>query len=336
MCELLVEVTRGPLVENVHYGSIAVVDTSGKVIAYAGDPHFVSYMRSSAKPLQASAALEAGTIDRYGISERELAVMCASHIGDTYHVEAVSAILEKIGLTEDAFTLGPVLSMSGKLRDERLAAGVAPRRIYNNCSGKHSCMLALCQDKGWDIRDYQRLDHPVQQLIRATVAAYCEMQPDEIIVGVDGCGVPVFAMPLDHMALSYCNLTNPEQKLPPQRAAAARRITRAMGANPEMIAGFGMFCTSLISATHGRIIGKLGADAVYCCAPVDGGLGIALKITSGNAAMLAPVMVRALKQLDLLSRAEQDELAHFAAFDNYNCQKDKVGETRAVFDLHSC
>lgn len=334
MCELLVEVTRGPLVENVHYGSLAVVDGTGKVVAYAGDPHYLSYMRSAAKPLQASAALESGAIDRFGISEAELAVMCGSHIGDSYHVEAVSGILRKIGLTEDAFTLGPDLSMSHRLREQRLAEGVAASCVFNNCSGKHACMLALCRDKGWDIRDYQRPDHPVQQLIRATVAAYSEMPADDIVIGVDGCGVPVFAMPLDHMARAYYNLANPAEKLPPTRAAAARRITAAMTRHPEMVAGHGMFCTALMTATKGRIVGKLGADAVYCCAPVDGELGIALKITSGNTAMLAPVMVRALTQLDLLSREEQAELTRFASFDNFNCQKDKVGATHAVFDLH--
>jgi L-asparaginase II len=164
------------------------------------------------------------------------------------------------------------------------------------------------------------------------VAAYAGLSPEQIIIGVDGCGVPVFAMPLQSMALAYCRLTN-TRTLPPPRASAARRITAAIGHYPRMIAGEGQFCSELVAATQGRIIGKLGADGVYCAAPLDGSLGIALKIEDGNSAMLPIVMMSVLTQLDLLTATETERLINFSRHDNINCKREKVGETRAVFRL---
>jgi len=333
MSEILVEVTRGELAENLLRGSIAALGTGGKLLAFAGDPDQVAYMRSAAKPLQASAAVETGAAACFGFSTEELAVMCGSHIGDDYHVRAVEGILGKIGLTEEAFTLGPDLSLSKSLRERRIAEQTQPRKIFNNCSGKHSCMLALCRFFGYDAAAYQQPDHPVQRLILSTVAGYAGLPEQEIVIGVDGCGVPVFAMPLRSMARAYLNLCNPAQ-LAPERAVAARLITAAMGAHPEMVAGYGHFCTELMQATRGRVIGKLGADGVYCCAPIEGGIALALKMEDGNAQALAPVMVSALTQLDLLTATEQRALASFAVIDNYNCQHDKVGHWRPVFTLH--
>ena len=332
MSEILVQVSRGPLVENIIRGHIAVVDGQGEILASVGDVDYISYMRSAAKPLQASAVLEAGAIDAFDINDEQLAVMCGSHIGDDEHVRAVQGTLDKLGLDENAFTLGPSLSMSNALRERQLAAGIEPRKIFNNCSGKHSAMLALCRHSGWDISAYQRPKHPVQQLILKTIAAYTDYPADKIIIGVDGCGVPVFALPLRNMALSYCCLMNPEL-LPQERAAAARRITAAIAAHPTMTAGKSQFCSKLAAATKGRIIGKLGADGVYCLAPAERNLGVALKIEDGNTAMLAPVVMRVLEQLELLTTAETDALSRFRSFANINCRQEQVGETRAVFEL---
>ncbi len=332
MSEILMEVTRGPLAENLLRGHLAVLGENGRLQAFCGDPDYVSYLRSAAKPLQASAAVEAGVIAHYGISQEELAVMCGSHLGEDVHVRAVTSILHKIGLTEADLTLGPELSLSKDLREQRLADHLPPRKIYNNCSGKHSCMLALCQYYGYDYGAYQRLEHPVQQLILQTLAAYADYPAERIIIGVDGCGVPVFALPLRQMALAYYRLCNPEN-LPPARAGAARLITAAMARHPEMVAGTGRFCTELMRATQGRIIGKLGADGVYCCAPQGGKTAIALKMEDGSGQALAPVMVSALTQLGLLTAGEQQALKAFAAIDNYNCQGERVGQWRPVFTL---
>ena len=333
MQDILVEVTRGPLTENLLRGSLVVVDAHDEVAASLGEPDYLTYMRSSAKPLQASAAVEAGVIDHYQISQESLAVMCGSHAGEDCHVAAVQAVLDKLGLTEEAFTLGSALSLSGRLEKQRIADHVPPRKIYNNCSGKHCCMLAMCAYFGWDNSAYQLPDHPVQQLIRRTVAEYAHLSPEELIIGVDGCGVPVFGMPLRNMALSYRDLTNPEAHLEGKRAAAASRITDAMAAYPEMIGGSGIFCTELISTTKGRLIGKVGADGVYCCGVRGQELGLAVKIESGTGAALPVVMMRLLEELELLTKAEREQLSRFAIRKNFNCQKDEVGSWRPAFRL---
>ena len=332
MSEILVEVRRGPLAENLLRGNAAIVGAGGQLQYRVGDPDYFTYMRSTAKPLQASAAVECGAIDHFKLTEEELAIMCGSHSGDQYHVEVLEAILAKIGLSEADYTLGADLSFAEDLRRQRLAAHIEPRKIFNNCSGKHACMLAICRYMGWDYHDYQRADHPVQQLIRKTVAKYAELPADKLTIGVDGCGVPVFAMPLSRMALAYHNLANPTF-LPVGRAMAASRITEAMTRYPQMVAGYGRFCTELMLATHGRIIGKLGADGVYCAAVLGEDLALALKMEDGNMAAMPLAVMRILQQLQLLSAAEQESLARFSAYDNYNCQGDKVGETRAVFEL---
>ena len=333
MSEALVAISRGPLVENIIRGDIVVVGADGKVSASVGDPHKVTFMRSAAKPLQTSAGIECGAIDAFSIPEEGIAVMCGSHIGDDTHVRVIEDILQRLGLSEDDFTLGPALSMSHRLEQERLLQGVPPRKIYNNCSGKHSCMLAMCRYLALNYSAYQVISHPVQQLILNTVAEYAEMRPKEIILGVDGCGVPVFAMPLVQMAVAYLNLCNPKVRLQGTRSLAAQRIITAMGHYPEMVAGKGQFCTELIQTTKGRIIGKLGADGIYCCAPVDGNCAISLKIEDGNMQALSIVMMSVLRQLDLLTEEEWHALEKFASRDNYNCQQDKVGKWYADFSL---
>ena len=332
MSEIVIEVRRGPLAENLLRGNAAVVGAEGKLLYRIGDPDYFTYMRSTAKPLQASAAVECGAIDHFKITEAELAVMCGSHIGDQYHIDALESILAKLGLSESDYTLGEDLSFSEELRRQRLVANVPPRKIYNNCSGKHACMLAICRYMDWEYGAYQLPEHPVQLLIRKTVAKYAELAEDKLTIGVDGCGVPVFAMPLSRMALAYHNLANPVN-LPVGRALAATRITAAMAAYPQMVAGYGCFCTELMQVTKGRIIGKLGSDGVYCAAVVDGDIAIALKMEDGNMTAMPIVMMRILNDLDLLSNSEKEQFAKFSAYDNYNCQGDKVGEIRAVFEL---
>ncbi|MCR4962757.1 MAG: asparaginase [Firmicutes bacterium] len=329
--EKLVEITRGVLSEKTIRGSIVVLDEQGEIERDLGDVHFLTYMRSAAKPLQATPAVESGAVDAFGIDGRELAVMCGSHIGEEEHVAAVLSILRKLGLKEEDLTLGADLSLSRALREQRLAEGIASRKAFNNCSGKHACMLALCRFYGWPTAAYQAPQHPVQQLILSVVAEYAQLPKEDIIVGVDGCGVPVFGMPLSHMAKAYYRLAHP-QTLPERRGQAAARITRAMGAYPTMVAGRGRFCSELMRVTQGRIIGKLGADGIYCSAVLNGP-ALALKVEDGNMEVLPLIMVTALRQLGWLKAEEAAALAHFAAMDNINCQNEKVGEAKAVFSL---
>jgi len=193
-------------------------------------------------------------------------------------------------------------------------------------------MLALCRHMGVGIADYQAKEHPVQVRLLHAVADFCGLFSADIMLGVDGCGVPVYGMPLYHMAMGYYNLCNNEQ-LAGVRGQAALAVLDAMAENPAMIAGDGHFCTELIRATKGRIIGKLGADGVYCTAEREGGWAMAIKIEDGNMAVIPAVVIRAFRQMNILSEEEHQSLRHFAVRDILNCRGEKVGETKAAFHM---
>ncbi|MDO4580996.1 MAG: asparaginase [Bacillota bacterium] len=332
MSQLLAKITRGDIAELLLRGFIVVAQGQGEISHSVGNAQYLTYMRSAAKPLQTSAALEAGVLDKFDFSDQELAIMCGSHSGEDCHVRVLDSIFNKIGCIEDDLTLGEDLSIDHKLRERRLVEHIAPRRFFNNCSGKHSCMLALCRYFDWDIAAYQLPEHPVQQLILDTVSGYTGVDKRQIHVGVDGCGVPVFGLPLYNMALAYLRLGNSDL-LSGARADAARRICAALAAYPLMIAGHGQFCSELIAVTGGRIIAKLGADGVMCLTVRDGHLAAAIKIEDGYMPALAPVTMSLLQQLDLLGSSERAALSAFARMDNINCQKQVVGQLSAAFSL---
>lgn len=331
MSEVLLHIDRGSLTENIIRGDIAVVGQHGHLIAGCGDNQKLAYMRSAAKPIQALVGVKAGVLEAYDINQGELAIFCASHNGQPFHVAAVRSVLTKIGLSEQNLLCGAAYSLNPHIRAKMIEEGLAKSPLFNNCSGKHVLMLAACQKMGWGIEDYYLPEHPLQQAILAKVAFYADLDQEQITIGVDGCGVPVFAMPLINMAKSYATLIN-QQILPPAEAAAAKKIIDAMAAYPHMIAGSGEFCTVLMQVTKGRIIGKKGSDGVYCSACV-GGPAIAVKIEDGNMRALAPVMMNIYKQLQLLTKEEEQALSSFVSWDNINCRGQVVGSTKTVFSL---
>lgn len=334
MSEILIHVTRGNVVENIHRGDIAIVDSEGSLIAWKGDPQKYTYMRSCAKPLQASAVLESGAASRFGLQGKEIAIMCASHYAESFHTEAVQSILSKIGLQEESLTLGETYSMSEAVKDHMLRSSQAKRKLYNNCSGKHAGMLALAAHKDYDISDYIQKSHPVQQTMLETVAEYCDYDADKIEIGIDGCGVPVFALPIYNMALSYAKLAD-RNKLQAERKQAAEVLVKAMTNYPEMISGTGGFCSELMKHTKGRILAKLGADAVYCVSILDRNIGIAVKIEDGNVKVLSSVVMEVLMQLNALTQEEIALLEGFHVKENINSAKCTVGEIHPVFQLDS-
>ena len=332
MPEILVRSSRNMIIENMYRGSVVMIGAGGRIKAYCGDSHQMTYLRSAAKPLMTTALLESGAAQAFGLSEAELAVTCGSHIGAPEHVEAVLGILNKLGLKEDDLALGADLSLNVKLREQRLADHVEPRKAFHNCSGKHAGMLALCLHMGWDTAEYQAKEHPVQQMLLSTVADLCGLAPGDIMLGVDGCGVPVHGMPLYHMALGYYNLCNSNQ-LADARGKAAKDVLAAMSEHPSMVSGDGQFCTELMRSTEGRVIGKLGADGIYCTAEREGGWAMAIKIEDGNVAAIPAVVIRAFRQMNILAEGEHQSLRHFAVREILNCHGEKVGETKAAFHM---
>lgn len=324
-----VQVWRGTTIESVHRISVAVVDVNGRLRASAGDPGFIAFARSALKPIQAAAVVEDGAADRFAFSERELALCCASHSGEERHVELACSMLRKIGVDEESLACGAHEPLHAPSAAVLRAAGRAPRRVHNNCSGKHAGMLALAVANGWSVSGYERHDHPVQARVLSAVAGWTELPADDIPTAVDGCGVVTYALPLHRLARAFAVF-----------AAGARagdatpsRVVRAMVRRPEYVAGTGRLCTELMRAAGGRIIAKVGAEGVYCVGIPGAELGVALKVEDGAGRAAEPALVGVLRALGLLSDDEMAELARFAEPDIDNTRGESVGRIRSVIEL---
>lgn len=306
---VLVEVMRGALVESRHAGAIAVADAGGQLLLALGDVERPIYPRSAIKAMQALPLIESGAADALALSEDELAVACASHSGDRVHLEAVQSLLAKAGLDESYLACGAHWPISEDATRELLQAGQRPRAIHNNCSGKHAGMLATAMHLGLDPRGYERPDHPVQVMIAGIISETCGTALDRSRMGIDGCSVPTFALPLAALARGFARLGTGEG-LPPERASAARRLFHACFAEPVHVAGEGRFDTMVLRAMAPACFTKGGAEGVHCASLPALGLGIALKIDDGAkrgtelamseliAALLPDARQRLIGQLD--------------------------------------
>ena len=325
---VFVTLTRGGIPESMHAVHVAVVDGDGRLLAGAGDPGRVAFLRSSAKPLQALPLVESGAADAFGLEPAELAVACGSHEGAAIHQRTVQGLLRKAGLSEDDLRCGLHPPGDAEAAAALARAGEPPRRIHNNCSGKHAGMLATCVHRGWPL-DYLRVDHPLQRWIQEIVAGACG---EAATLGVDGCGVPTFGVSLRGMALSFARFGS-GRGLPAARAGAARRLAMAMAAHPVLVSGEGSFNTLLL-ARHGvRWVTKGGAEGVWCLGLRDGGgagLGIALKVQDGSHRPSAAVLLQAMAALGVPG-ATDPALAPWAYPVVRNTLDAVVGEMQVVF-----
>jgi L-asparaginase II len=336
------ELTRGDLVESIHYGAVAVVDSHGALLASYGDPETVTYLRSSAKPLQALAFIEAGGADKFDLSLREIAIMCASHSGTNEHVAVLAGIQKKIGVSQDDLLCG-VHPPSDKSTAETLfLQGEQPTPNRHNCSGKHTGMLAYARFLDLPIEDYINPQHPIQKQILQTFSEMCGMEPESVAIGTDGCSAPNFSIPLKNAALGLARLCDPKD-LSASRAKACRTITQAMIAHPEMIAGPGKFDTRLIGAARGQLISKGGAEGYQVIGLQPGamgegspGIGIAFKISDGDLRSRArpAITLEILRQLGLQNPPLFESLADLGpSFPIYNFRELQVGAAYPVFKL---
>lgn len=320
------------MTESVHRGHISVVDFRRHTIAFAGNPDYYTYIRSTAKPIQAIPLLEAGGLERYSFTPAELALCCASHNGESAHAETTLAVLRKAGLDESALRCGVHEPLYRPAADALKQSGQTATPLHNNCSGKHAGMLALSVLLQVPSQQYTATAHPVQLKMLQTIAEMCGVAPESIGIGTDGCGVPVFAMPLSALAYGYARLGRPEE-LPAPRADACRQVIGAMRKAPYYVAGTGRYDTRLAEITGGRVIGKMGAEGVYALTVPQEGLGLALKIEDGAERALYPAATEALLQLGLLSPSEAKQLEAFHQPAVTNRRGETVGIIRPVFRL---
>lgn len=329
--ECVVEVVRGSVPESRHRVHVAVVDAGGQLRAYAGDPELVTFVRSSAKPLQALAMVEDGAADRFGLTDEEVAVACGSHSGTPGHLRVVESILGKIGLDAEALACGPHPPFhEGSVR-ELQEAGLEPVRLHNNCSGKHAGMLALARARGWETQGYHRPEHPVQWRMLDEVARWTQLPPEAIALGGDGCGVVSFALPLRNMALAFAGVASAVRR----GERGATRVVGAMLAHPEMVAGEGRLCTELMRRAEGRVFAKIGAEGVYCVGVPGAELGIALKVEDGSSRAVAPAILAVLRELDLISEDDLGAMHTLVYPDLVNTRGEIVGQLRPRIRLRT-
>jgi L-asparaginase II len=350
------ELTRGEIVESTHFGAIAIVDSAGKLVAAHGDSQTITYLRSSAKPIQALSFIEHGGQAFFNLTQREIALMCASHSGTDDHVSVVTSIQRKSGVDESDLMCG-VHPLSHKPTQEALRQrGEEPTQNRNNCSGKHTGMLAYARMLGYPVEDYINPAHPVQKIITQTFSEMSSVPVDQIQIGIDGCSAPNFAVPLYNAALAIARLVDPENASPtinPERIAACHTIIQAMIHYPDMVGGPDSFDTHLISAAQGRVISKGGAEGYHILgvlpgvlAPGSPGLGIALKISDGDLkshtrgvgdsrGQIRPAAsLEILRQLGALTDPMVADLADYGpTFPVYNWRKVLVGTGRPCFEV---
>lgn len=328
-------VYRGDFIESGHDLHIAVVNTEGELIAYYGDPNRLTFARSSMKPFQALPLVESGALEEYQLTERELSLFCASHIGEPYHRETVLEVLEKIGLTEDHLQCGTHIPRHAESYEKLVKQGGELTPVYSNCSGKHSGMLAGVVMQKMDVSTYREIEHPYQQQIIKVIAEISGYDQEKIGISVDGCGVPVHRMPLQKVALLYSRLAKAEEIKLGRKSLqeGLARIRDAMTYYPEMVAGTKQFDTDLMKAFRGRIVAKGGAEGVHCFGDRELGLGIAIKVGDGNARGTSVASMEVLKQLGIGSEKDWEKLKNYSKVPVLNARDETIGEIVPNFKL---
>jgi L-asparaginase II len=325
-------------VESLHRGDVAVVAENGELLAWSGDPRRPVYLRSAAKPFQAMVLLSGGGERLFGLSGGEIAITCASHGGEPRHVRTVERLLTRGGFTAADLVCGAHLPMDEASARALLESGRAPTALHNNCSGKHAGILLACRMAGWDPAGYWKPEHPVERQILGCLARYSCVPAPRIGVAVDGCGLPVFRLPLSALALAYARLM--ARAVPgetPRERSVRRRVRRAMCESPEMVAGRRRFTTDFLRAGRGRWIGKEGAEGVYAIGlaakGAAGSVGIAFKIEDGSVRARDAVALAILAALRRLPPAAARRLSAYRTPSVTNSAGWVVGAIRPALTL---
>jgi len=322
----LLSVERSGVEEGIQRGHLAATDAQGRIAAAVGDPNRLTYFRSCAKPFQALAGLRAGIVDRFGLTAEHVAIMCASHNGEPRHVAAVRDLLAHAGVDESALQCGahwPYYEPAASVVRRQMAE---PIPVFNNCSGKHSGMLAAARVLEAPLESYLEPSHPVQQRIRQVVEEFTGYRDVDVVYGIDGCSAPNPAVPLSAMARSFAALVTVSDD-------AARAAVDAMTTHPDLIGGTGRFDTALMEVSKGRLLAKGGAAGAHCTADRRSGVGLALKLEGVDGTWLSVAVMAALAELGWLEPAEQQALSRFAHPTLRNHNGLEVGRVRPLLEV---
>ena len=341
----LAKVYRGNNLESFHSGSIAVVDSHGRLRAFAGDPGFVTCLRSAAKPFQAMPLLEYGGADEYDLTGEEIAIACGSHGGEAVHVSTAAAMLRKGDFDEEDLLCGAHPPFDEKAAADLRASGEPPSPLHNNCSGKHAGMLLATKVMDAPSANYIDSQHPLQEVIRTTLADFTGLDANQIPAGVDGCGVPAFFVSIQRAAFAYARLMAANVE---RYADSAEIVVEAMTTFPRFVAGSWSITTPLMEAFGGDVVAKEGAEGFYAIGITpslastltnrlrlddDCALGIALKIDDGSMTRgRNPVILKTLELLGL-DLGSKPELQRYREWPLRNVAGTLVGEVKAEFEL---
>lgn len=330
---VLVEVTRGDLVESVHRGSLAVVDADGAVVLSLGDVERPVFPRSAVKALQAMVLMESGAVEQFDLTDAEIALACASHNGEPAHTETAERMLKKAGRTVKCLECGVHWPMGEKATHALARSGREPTALHNNCSGKHAGFIcaAVAFDED-EVAGYINASHPIQRAIAGMLETMCGVRLDEGVFGIDGCSIPTWAMPLKNIAHGFARFGTGND-VDPGRGRAMRRIRQAVAAEPFMVAGTGRFDTTIMTALRERAFTKTGAEGVFCAALPEVGLGVALKIDDGATRGAEVVMASLIKRFLQLNDAERAAVDGAINVKMSNWNKKSVGVVRPAAGL---
>ncbi|MBM7646559.1 L-asparaginase II [Scopulibacillus daqui] len=329
---VLVNERRGNIIENIHEGIICGVTDNRELAFHIGDANTYVYYRSAAKPLQAIPLFKENIDKKYRLTDQEAALFTASQRGEDYHLKALESALEKLGLDENDLCCPPSYPLNEKPKEQYLNHNLSRRRLLHNCSGKHLGFLAWCKEKGMSKSGYWDINHPLQTLIHHTLSELSECPKESIKIAVDGCGVPVFALPLKHMALSYLKLACPDLIKDTETREAVRRMTAIMNHAPEMVASHQFICTELLKDDN--IVAKGGAQGVYCLGLKKERTAVALKVYSGSEAVWPNIIARVLEQLDYENKKTINRLKQLKPNKIINDSGWVVGQIETPFKLN--
>ncbi|HEY9821589.1 MAG TPA: asparaginase [Candidatus Sericytochromatia bacterium] len=300
-----VRLLREGIVESTHRVQAVVCDGRGRVLAVAGSSETSAFIRSALKPFQALPVITTGTLERYNLNDRDLAIICSSHQGRIEQVRQVFNILWRSDVDPSALQC-PI-------------PGEKQSPLQYNCSGKHAGMLAICQQRQWPLNNYLHYNHPVQNLILSQVAELMRMPPEEFIRAHDDCGAPTFFVQLGQMATLYAQLASGDN-------LAMERIVRAMTHHPTMVAGEGAFDTELMRLAEGELVSKAGAEGIQCIGRIGEGMGMAIKVMDGSQRAKSAVAIQLLRQMGWISPPVSETLGEkFMKLSNFK-RLEVVGE----------
>lgn len=326
---------RGDVVENISYGRIAVVDENQKLIGSVGDVTVDTFYRSASKPIQALPVLLHGLEKKYGLNDQEIAIMSGSHAGESFHIKAIEGLLSKSGFAEDDMMMLPSYPVLKKDIDDMISKGLAPRKAIHNCAAKHIALLMLERELAPnpenDYHNYYDISSKAQQEVLKVISEMANYPEDKIKIGIDGCGVSVFALPLVNMAISYMHLAYPQALKNKKLEDAIMKNNKLIHENNLYMRGTGFLCS--IFNEDSNIIAKGGAEAVYGFGLKKEKIGVCFKISDGTENNWPFIIAEILKQLKYDNKETIEKILGIKPSYKTNSNNQNIGDIKTAFSL---